>query len=636
MAVGSAVSLLLLSLLVTSSIWPAARVLLATHRQTLHAKPPAPAMSERSAQAISGALDWDDATQTTQASVSVPTTAQAGATLDPAFQAYYQKHGGTAALGTPLTPGFQTPDGWMQFFTNTALLQPAHAATATSTPAAGLGGTNDPITTLIHQGIHDSATGIVELPLLHSLLVAGSEASLLGPAGGMTYIDLRTATASQHMVIGSLDKSSADTVFVPEGIVSGKLAGHQVPTALWDFINSPSVAPDGWQVDFGVPLTEALPGTLTASNGSVHQVLIQAFWQTVLVLDQDDTDASGAPLIQRLALGHDYLATFGYPAATTTAGVKVWLNGSTVVRGAPAESGVALAHLGLNWPVTLSGAAQWVAGALWYQITWHAARDSGTGWLPASTTTSSAPPAGSNGMGQASLDALSPSLAGYLAQLNGDAGVAIYDVTRNQYYSDYGDNTYVMGSSAKIPIILTYLNWVEQQGRGLINDEDWLMQTMIENSNNDSAQTLFDTDGGDPAIISYLQSIGLGGYTSNPNGWGWATFSPGMMVRLLWKLYDGHILNGHDRSYVLNLMSNVEADQRFGVGDTAPSGASVAMKDGWLTAPDGLWAANSSGIVTSSHETYIISVYTAEQSDLNTNRSILQHVCAAVVPLLAQ
>src|SRR6185312_6126896 len=145
----------------------------------------------------------------------------------------------------------------------------------------------------------------------------------------------------------------------------------------------------------------------------------------------------------------------------------------------------------------------------------------------------------------------------------------------------------------------------------------------------DSAQYLFDTVGGDPAVISYLRSIGLGGWAHNPNGWGWATFSPNEMVRLLYKLSSGQVLNSHDRGYALSLLRHVEADQRFGVGDTAPSGASFAMKDGWVIAPDGLWAASSSGIMTIGHETYIISVYTAEQSDLDTNYAILNHVCGA-------
>ncbi len=144
-------------------------------------------------------------------------------------------------------------------------------------------------------------------------------------------------------------------------------------------------------------------------------------------------------------------------------------------------------------------------------------------------------------------------------------------MTRNQYYAFDDDDTYVMGSSAKVPIMVTYLNWVERQGRGLTDDENWLMTTMIENSDNDSAQTLYDDVGGDPAIDGYLDSIGVGSYSPNPNGWGWGTFSPHQMVSLLYLLSSGQILNSQDRAYALSLMKNVEADQQDGAGQTAPS-----------------------------------------------------------------
>jgi beta-lactamase class A len=214
--------------------------------------------------------------------------------------------------------------------------------------------------------------------------------------------------------------------------------------------------------------------------------------------------------------------------------------------------------------------------------------------------------------------------------------VAIHDVTRNQWYSFDGDNAYIMGSSAKVPIMLAYLSSVERQGRGLTDDESWRLTTMIENSNNDSAQVLFDTLGGDDAIIAYLQGIGISTsiYHPNPEGWGWATFSPNMMVRLLTLLYQKQILTSSDRGTALNLMKNIQSDQRFGVGDTAPKGATVYMKDGWVIGPEGTWDANSHGIVTIGHETYIISVYTTGQTNLDVSYDILRHVCSAVVPLL--
>ncbi len=107
-------------------------------------------------------------------------------------------------------------------------------------------------------------------------------------------------------------------------------------------------------------------------------------------------------------------------------------------------------------------------------------------------------------------------------------------------------------------------------------------------------------------------------------------------MQVLTMLQQGKILTANDRAYALNLMHNIESDQRMGVGVTLPPGATVAMKDGWVPAPDGLWAINTSGIVTVGGETYIIVVYTAHQGDYNAAWNITQHVCQEVGQLLTQ
>ncbi len=106
------------------------------------------------------------------------------------------------------------------------------------------------------------------------------------------------------------------------------------------------------------------------------------------------------------------------------------------------------------------------------------------------------------------------------------------------------------------------------------------------------------------------------------------------MVKLLTHLYDGSILTASDRQLALYLMEHIQSNQQAGVGDTAPSGATVAMKDGWVVGPDGLWDMNSSGIVTVGQETYIISVYTQDQYSLENGQAIVRYVCGSVASLL--
>jgi beta-lactamase class A len=213
----------------------------------------------------------------------------------------------------------------------------------------------------------------------------------------------------------------------------------------------------------------------------------------------------------------------------------------------------------------------------------------------------------------AALDALSPDLAAYAKSQGDDMGMVVYDITHNRYYS-YNDSTpFLLASSAKVPIMLSYLDLVESQNRQPTTSETQLLTRMITVSDNNAAQSLYQTRGWNAGQAQYLQKIGVSGYQPNANGWGWATLPPASMAQLFTMLYQGKILNEQDRALAMKLLGEVDAGQRWGVGQAAPDGANVYMKDGWVTGPDGTWAMNTSGIVESGGETYILSVYTQHQ-----------------------
>jgi beta-lactamase class A len=281
----------------------------------------------------------------------------------------------------------------------------------------------------------------------------------------------------------------------------------------------------------------------------------------------------------------------------------------------------------------LSGKTQWLDGKLWYEANWQSLKLSGAGWASASVVTMTAPPA-DDAAAWASFDALSPSLAKYLASYGTNVSSVVYDVTRGRYYS-YNENTpFILASSSKVSILVSYLWWLESQGRGPNASEIYTLTNMIEHSDNNAAQLLFDRLGGSNGQLAFYKKIGVTGYISSPYGWGWALLPPLGQMQVLTLLQQGKILTAHDREFALNLMRNIELDQRMGVGVTLPPGATVAMKDGWVPAPNGLWAINTSGIVTAGGETYIIVVYTANQSDYFGAWNITQRVCKEVGQLL--
>ena len=101
-----------------------------------------------------------------------------------------------------------------------------------------------------------------------------------------------TATATASSTIGQV-------IFIQTGTRAEQTVGHLVPQQIWNYINRADISPDGWQTDFGAPLTEALSFTIT-KQGSIHQLLVQAFSHDGVVLDLS-TLVAGKPQISRLS-----------------------------------------------------------------------------------------------------------------------------------------------------------------------------------------------------------------------------------------------------------------------------------------------------------------------------------------------
>jgi beta-lactamase class A len=236
--------------------------------------------------------------------------------------------------------------------------------------------------------------------------------------------------------------------------------------------------------------------------------------------------------------------------------------------------------------------------------------------------------------GTPSTDALSPELGAYVATQGGDMGVAVYDVTHDRAYASNGDETYILASSTKVYLMLADLNRIEAAERKPSANDVALLTGMIEHSDNDDAQAIYQQIGFATGMQRYLNSIGITDYVPCDDGWGCAKASAADMVHALTLLQKGQILTADDRQLALNLMKQVEADQRMGVGETAPDGATYYMKDGWLNYPDPkVWNLNSSGIVVTDKVTYIISVYSQNQPGEDWSK--VDRVCALVAKALA-
>jgi beta-lactamase class A len=291
-----------------------------------------------------------------------------------------------------------------------------------------------------------------------------------------------------------------------------------------------------------------------------------------------------------------------------------------------------VAHLGPGFPVSPTSETYYYGGEAWLQVRWQTPSRGGVSWLPASSLTFDAPA----GAARAGIDALDPGLASYLDSLGNRVGVEVYDVTRGVIYDFNEKRQFTTASSVKVPIMIAFLARCEAQHREPTSRENSLLNGMIERSLDGAATALWGEIGGAAGLAAFMKSAGIEGLTPNRSGWSWSTMSPAAMVALLTRLHEGTILNPSHRYLALYLMRHVIASQRIGVADTAPRGASVAMKIGrwWYDEKLGGTVLSSSGIVTLGDETYIISVYTDHNPSMPKAESAVRYICAEFARLL--
>jgi hypothetical protein len=231
----------------------------------------------------------------------------------------------------------------------------------------------------------------------------------------------------------------------------------------------------------------------------------------------------------------------------------------------------------------------------------------------------------------------------YLDTRNGVVQVALFDKrTGRSYRLSTGDDRQLTASIVKVDILARWLNRYEAQDTaipdGIPYSIQYLMQRMIENSDNAAATSLFYFGGGCDALTRFndnipLRSTEVGCETPNYYGWGNTETTAADQVRLMRVFAYGkptRLLGRDARTYGLSLMESVEPDQRFGItcgpwgtSCSAPTYAPpdpdviVALKNGWKTLPGCSqpidqcpWQVNSTGWVDGKGRDYVLTVLT--------------------------
>jgi beta-lactamase class A len=200
----------------------------------------------------------------------------------------------------------------------------------------------------------------------------------------------------------------------------------------------------------------------------------------------------------------------------------------------------------------------------------------------------------------------------YLRTNDVTIGAAVEDLQSGHTFVYHPHVQQQTASIMKVDILETLLDQANATHTQLDYYVAGRAQRMIENSDNDDAQALWDAAGGSTAVAAYNTRVGLTETIPNAAGyWGISTTTAPDQLALLRQLVnrDGE-LDRDSRHYALELMRNVEPDQQWGISGGVPASADVALKNGWLPLSSTDWQVNSIGRVKGDGRSYIIAILT--------------------------
>ncbi|WP_141726581.1 serine hydrolase, partial [Actinacidiphila rubida] len=160
-----------------------------------------------------------------------------------------------------------------------------------------------------------------------------------------------------------------------------------------------------------------------------------------------------------------------------------------------------------------------------------------------------------------------------------------------------------------------------------------LATVMIERSDNDAADALWDAIGGGSGLDAANDRLGLD-HTTPGSGelWGLTQTTPADQLTLLRAVFtaDGSPLSSASRAYIAGLMGSVTGAQTWGVSAADSDEAGFALKNGWLQrSRTGLWDINSIGQVVHDGHRMLIAVLSSGQGSERTGIDLVERAAAA-------
>ncbi|MEV5311574.1 serine hydrolase [Streptomyces sp. NPDC052610] len=218
-----------------------------------------------------------------------------------------------------------------------------------------------------------------------------------------------------------------------------------------------------------------------------------------------------------------------------------------------------------------------------------------------------------------------------LAGRGGTVAVGLHDRTTNTTCTLRPTTAFDSASVVKVTVLAALLWDAKKQGRYLTEREATLARAMITKSDNASTSTLW-KQLGLPKINAFLAAAGMTQTKPGADGyWGLTQITVTDEQKLL-KLITGRnpVLSDKSRFYIMKLMSQVVADQRWGTPYGVPSGVTVAVKNGWLSRATNGWRVHSVGAFKGGGHDYTITVLTHGNSTMSYGITTIQGVAKVI------
>ncbi|MFJ5303790.1 serine hydrolase [Streptomyces sp. NPDC088350] len=228
-------------------------------------------------------------------------------------------------------------------------------------------------------------------------------------------------------------------------------------------------------------------------------------------------------------------------------------------------------------------------------------------------------------------DKLKKDITAALASRKGTVAVGLYDRTTSTTCTLRATTAYDSASTVKVTVLATLLWDAKKHNRTLTTRESTLAKAMITKSDNSATSTLW-KQLGLTKIKGFLTAAGMTQTKPGANNYWGLTQETVTDEQKLLKLVTAKntVLSDNSRAYILKLMNQVIAGQRWGTPYGAPSTVTVHVKNGWLQRSTHGWRVHSLGTFNGGGHDYMMSVLTQDNSTMSYGITTIQGVAKAI------